>query len=116
MLFLYNPGLSDDEKQQRFTELEADMAKGPITNEHSHRMLSLVRELPPETATEVFSSILLTGCRTAEVHLEEDPLPEVPSMVVDFFRMALTFCFEGATAEKATGVSSSSTRSVSPSA
>lgn len=98
MLFLHTEGLSDGEKQNQFTQLEQEMTSGPITADHAARMLSLVRELPPETATDILSDIFMMGVETAQTHLEEDPLPEVPDTVVSFFRLALGFCLEGSRA------------------
>ncbi len=109
MLFLHTEGISDGEKQQQFTQLEGEMSAGPVTDDHARRMLSLIRELPPETATDVLSDIFLAGVDTAATHLEEDPLPEVPDSVVSFFRLALGFCLEGSRAAEAR-------ESISPSA
>lgn len=76
------------------------MSAGAVTNDHANRMLSLIRALPPETATDVLSDIFMAGVSTAQMHLKEDPLPEVPNSVVEFFRLALGFCFEGHQASK----------------
>ncbi len=96
MLFLHNPGASGPELQQRFAALQTRMqTEKPINNNHAREILSLLRELPPEEAQSMTQQILSNGCEAAKTYLKQDPLPDVPDIVIDFFRAAFTLCVDG---------------------